>query len=66
MSVSCTVTTWTMSTGMPRTSAAIWANTVSLPWPISVAPTCSVMEPSWCMTMRAPANSSPNGKVPEA
>jgi hypothetical protein len=66
MSVSWVVITFTMSMGRPSTSAVIWAKTVSLPWPISVAPTCRVTEPSWFMTRRAPASSRATGWVPEA
>ena len=39
-------------------------NTVSAPWPISVAPICSCMEPSWLSIMRAEAVSREMGYTP--
>jgi hypothetical protein len=37
---------WITESGTSRASAAIWASTVMAPWPISVFPTATVMEPS--------------------
>ena len=60
-SVSCSPTMCTQLVGTPMVSAAICENTVSAPWPISVAPTCSWQVPSWLSTMRAVDVSSEMG-----
>ena len=44
--------------------AAIWENTVSPPWPISVAPRWSCTVPSWLSTSRAEAVSREMGYTP--
>ena len=54
----------TSSAGMPMAWAAIWTNTVSPPWPISVAPSWSCTVPSWLSTMRAEAVSREMGYTP--
>jgi hypothetical protein len=46
-----------MSSGTPRTSAAIWPSTVSEPVPRSVAPTSRLKEPSSFILMVAAAMS---------
>ncbi len=38
--------TWIRSGGTPSRSATIWANAVSLPWPMEVEPAKSDTEPS--------------------
>ena len=52
---------WTSSVRTPMASAAICEKTVSAPWPISVAPICSWMVPSWLSVTAAVAVSSANG-----
>ena len=49
---------------MPMAWAAIWENTVSPPWPISVAPRWSCTVPSWLSTMRAEEVSREMGYTP--
>ena len=57
-------TIYTLSKEMPVVSAAIWENTVSAPWPISVAPIQSCMDPSWFNIMRVEAVSREMGCTP--
>ena len=60
-SVSCVLTMWMSSVRTPMASAAIWQNTVSAPWPISVAPICSWNVPSWLSVIWQLDVSSANG-----
>ena len=48
------LTTATRSSGTPRVSATIMASTVSLPWPISLAPVASVTRPKSSIFTVAP------------
>ena len=48
--------TVTHSSGTPRTSAQIWANDVSWPWPELTAPVATTTRPARSSVTRAPSN----------
>ncbi len=53
LSVSFSTATFTVRSGNRSRSAAIWATTVAVPWPISVRATLTITDPSEFILMTA-------------